>query len=301
MARMPDAPHDSEPDLAALDEAAADLYALPADQFTAARNERAKSARDAGDRSLAAAIGKLAKPTADAWLANQLVRDTPDRIESLVRIGQSMRQATTALDRDELRRLSGEQRDATAALVARARELAADAGQRATEQTIRALEATLHAALADPDAARELAAGRVATTLRTSGFPLGAADAVMPAEPVRSAAAPRVGRPPTKAAPAKSAATAKSTAKAAEKAADKAAGHELAAARKAVDDARAVVTKAQTGVRDTTAQVERLRIELENALAARRDADRELRAARTAVDRAEQAAQRVARRLGRAN
>lgn len=300
MARKPDAPHDSEPDHAALDEAAADLYALPADQFTAARNERAKSARDAGDRSLAAAIGKLVKPTADAWLANQLVRDTPDRIESLVRIGQSMREATAALDRDELRRLSGEQRDATAALVARARELAADAGQRATEQTIRALEATLHAALADPDAARELAAGRITTTLRTSGFPLGSADAVMRAEPVRSVAAPPVGYP-TKTARAKSAATEKATAKAAQEAADTAGDHELAAARQAVDDARAVVTMAHTVVRDTTATVERLRIELENALAARRDADRELRAARTAVDRAEQAAQRVARRLGRAN
>src|SRR5262249_52435630 len=154
-----------------LDAAADALYALPTDEFTAARNARAKQARDAGARELATEIGKLTKPTAAAWLANQLARDDGDRIASFVGLGQAMRDATSARDRDELRRLTREQRDATAGLVRRAREIAESAGQRVNDQAVRALEETLHAALADDDAAHELAAGRLTGTLQSSGFP----------------------------------------------------------------------------------------------------------------------------------
>ena len=157
----------------AVDEVADDLYALPADEFVAARNERAKAARAAGARELAAAIGKLAKPNAAAWLANQLARSYADDVRALVDLGASMRDATAALDRDELRRLSTEQRQLMASLVRQARQVAEAAGIRPNEATIRGLEDILHAALAEPDAAEALTAGRLTGTLRSSGFPSG--------------------------------------------------------------------------------------------------------------------------------
>ena len=53
-------------------EVADELYALTPAEFTAARDERARQVRAAGQRDEAAAIKKLARPTASAWLVNQL-------------------------------------------------------------------------------------------------------------------------------------------------------------------------------------------------------------------------------------
>src|SRR5215467_12550100 len=130
MARTPDPPpidanvSDTDAIDVAVAEVAGELYGVPTDEFTAARNARAKQARDDGDRQLAAAIAKLPKPTAAAWLANQLVRNAADELSALLSLGQAMREATAALDRDELRRLTRDQRAAMAALVQRARDLA---------------------------------------------------------------------------------------------------------------------------------------------------------------------------------
>ena len=52
--------------------AAAELYGLPLGEFTAARAERARQARSGGDADAARVIGRLAKPTVVAWLANTL-------------------------------------------------------------------------------------------------------------------------------------------------------------------------------------------------------------------------------------
>ena len=66
-------------DDAELAAAADELYALPAEEFTAARNAEGQAGRKAaGDRDLAAAIQRLARPSAAAALANRLVRrDAP--------------------------------------------------------------------------------------------------------------------------------------------------------------------------------------------------------------------------------
>ena len=47
-----------------------ELYALSPAEFTAARDERARQVRAAGQRDEAAAIKKLARPTASAAVAN---------------------------------------------------------------------------------------------------------------------------------------------------------------------------------------------------------------------------------------
>ena len=108
-------------DDAALVAAADELYALPAEEFTAARNAKAKQMRAAGDRDLAAEIQRLGRPSAAAALANLLVRRDAAAFEPLLELGVALRQATAALDGAQLRVLSRQQQQVVTALVRRGR------------------------------------------------------------------------------------------------------------------------------------------------------------------------------------
>ncbi|MGH4018310.1 MAG: hypothetical protein ACRDT0_03500 [Pseudonocardiaceae bacterium] len=143
-----------------------ELYALPRDEFIAARDERVREARSEGDRELAAEIGRLRKPSMAAWLANLLARQQPDEIHGLVELGDALRQAHSELDGETLRRLSGQRRELVAALAGKARQLGRSAGHRVSEGVSRELEDTFTAALGNPDAARLLAAGRLTSSLQ---------------------------------------------------------------------------------------------------------------------------------------
>ncbi|MCW2667516.1 MAG: hypothetical protein JWN57_2478, partial [Frankiales bacterium] len=63
-----------------------DLYALPPEEFTAARDAAARQARADGDRAGAAALKALRKPTAPAHLVNLLVRAEPDLVDQLLEL-----------------------------------------------------------------------------------------------------------------------------------------------------------------------------------------------------------------------
>lgn len=155
-----------------LDAVADELYGLLPREFTAARERRAGEARAAGDRALAERIHRLRRPTAAAWAGNLLVREQREEVEALLRLGESLRQAHQDLDGEQLRQLSAEQLRVISALGRQAQQLTADAGQRIGEGARREVEQTLHAALADPEAGREWAGGRLTTPLDTpAGFP----------------------------------------------------------------------------------------------------------------------------------
>ncbi|MQA15182.1 MAG: hypothetical protein GEV09_13725 [Pseudonocardiaceae bacterium] len=141
------------------------LYGLPRDEFTAARDERVREARSAGDRDLASEIGRLRKPSTAAWLVNLLVRDQPADIDGLVGLGGALRQAHSELDGEALRRLSGQRHELVAALVRQARAIGRSAGHRVSEAVARELESTFTAALTDPGAARAVATGRLTSSL----------------------------------------------------------------------------------------------------------------------------------------
>ncbi len=301
----------------AVDEVADDLYALPADEFVAARNDRAKAARAAGARELAAAIGKLAKPNAAAWLANQLARSHADDVRALVDLGVSMRDATAALDRDELRRLSTQQRQRMASLVQQARHVAEAAGIRPNDVTIRGLEDILHAALAEPDAAEALTAGRLTGTLRSSGFPSGdaAGDMAMWSAPEAGGASPSTRAAAGGRTAASSGATAGSSSRTAgrRRSADtgttradeqhavseerRALAEAAAAADEDRDAARADLERAEEAVRDARVQADRLRRQLDEAVDTLTAAEQDRRAARTRADQTDRAARLAARRL----
>ncbi|MCC5037139.1 hypothetical protein DMH02_029175 [Streptomyces sp. WAC 00631] len=155
-----------------VDELAEELYALPPGEFIAAR-DRAAAAAPRGERG---AIRALRRPTLAAWAVNLLVREDRSRTELLLRLGAELRTAhQQPAGGGRLRELIGQQRQLVAALARRAGQLTADAGRPVSDAVLREVEDTVHAALADPDTARELARGRL-----TRAFPPPSGFGVLP-------------------------------------------------------------------------------------------------------------------------
>lgn len=155
-----------------LDAVADELYALRPEEFVAARDRRALDARRSGEQGLAAEIGALRRPSLAAWVSNLLVRREPDEVPPLLALGEELRRAHRELDGPRLRRLARRQNEVIGALARQARRLAGQSGHPVGEGVQREVEETLHAALADADAAREWAAGRLVKPLHaTVGFP----------------------------------------------------------------------------------------------------------------------------------
>jgi hypothetical protein len=130
------------------------LYALPLDEFTAARNELAK--REPSAKA-------LKKPSRAAWVVNQLARTRRDELDALVDAGDRLRKAqaegknfaaATAAEREALRRLLDE-----------ARALGAT-----SDAILDGVRSTLQAAAADEDAAEQVRAGRLEHELDAPGF-----------------------------------------------------------------------------------------------------------------------------------
>ena len=289
-----------------LDAVADELYALWPAEFTAARNEREKEARAAGDKALAAQIKALGKPTTVAWLANRLVRDHDDELRPLLELGDALREATAVLRGEDLRRLSQQQHQLVAALVRQARRDAAAAGHRVGEDAARGLEETLRAALADAGLADELAAGRLTGGLTHSGFsPSGGGSSSPRATPGKS--------PAPAGATAASAKGGRGVDRAAQRAAEEErlaverdrAERDLAGARlqaaEAAEQQAAATAEAEDAAAAAAELAERaaaLKAELEEVAAEQKDADRRHKAAGPALAQAERAV-RVADRLVR--
>ncbi len=147
-----------------------ELYGLDPAEFTAARDERARAARAAGDKDFGDAVRKLRRPTVSASLVNRLVRDAVGQVSDLLELGESLREAQQALAAADLRSLSARRRPVINALAQEAKRLAAQTGRTVTDQVEREIEATLEAALADPAAADAVRSGRLTTGLRYAGF-----------------------------------------------------------------------------------------------------------------------------------
>ncbi|MFJ1567379.1 hypothetical protein ACIOG8_24730 [Streptomyces erythrochromogenes] len=84
---------------------AAELYGLRPEEFTAVRDARAATAREAGQRAEAKRNAALHKPTRAVWAANRLARADADRARHLLEIGQGLREAHRTLSGEDLRRL----------------------------------------------------------------------------------------------------------------------------------------------------------------------------------------------------
>lgn len=153
---------------------AQELYGLAPAEFIAARDALAVQAREGGDRQLAAAIKQLKRPSAAAWLANVLARQRSDRVDELIAIGDRLRDAQRRLAGAELKDLAKTGRGIVGEMVDEAARLAFSAGQRPTASTMRQLQDTLEAALAEAESGRQLRSGRLTVALSYAG--LGSAD-----------------------------------------------------------------------------------------------------------------------------
>lgn len=278
-----------------------ELYSLPPDEFTAARNARVKELR-AGDRALADAVAELRRPAPAAWLVNQVARHRADELGRLLDLGAQLREAQAEVDASALVALAKERRKVVRALAQDAGELAEELGHPVRAPVLDDVAATLQAAMTDAAAADAVLTGRLVRALEAIGTDVDLADAVAAwsagdARPASSARAPHdeVGeRRATKQRKADEAEAAKRAAEAVEAERTASAAEEAAHAASArLDDARAAVeaaTSDRDGVREAMRELEQQLAEAEHALAeAQRAAAEREREHERAVGAAEEA------------
>ncbi|WP_430295321.1 transposase [Sinomonas sp. B1-1] len=153
-----------------LADVAHELYALPLAEFTAARNARAKRARSEGQPLLAKQIAKLPKPSTAAWAVNVLARRRGEELGQVLDLGASLREAQADLDPAAMRALGRERSRLLAAVVRDGREAAGELGVKVSDAAAEEMEQTLHAAMADPQAAEAVRSGLLVRTLTGSGL-----------------------------------------------------------------------------------------------------------------------------------
>lgn len=153
-----------------LDSAAEELYGVPADEFAQHRTRLAAAAKAAGDKALAASIGKLRKPVLAAALVNQLVRAEPAELQELTELGEQMRSAHRQLRGPELRTLSEQRQQLLQRLTELVRETAEQDGRSVTEPVLAQVRGTFEAAIADEGAEAAVLSGRLTTVLSYTGF-----------------------------------------------------------------------------------------------------------------------------------
>jgi hypothetical protein len=159
-----------------------ELYSLPPQDFTAARNALVAQAKRDGDEALAGAIKELRRPSASAAVLNTLVRAQASKVEELLDVGGRLRAAQAAGAGDDLRALMRSRQQAMATLLAAAEQVAPDLGVRFTSAVQREVQATLIAALADSASEQALRSGTLVSGLAYAGF----GDAIESAPPSSS-------------------------------------------------------------------------------------------------------------------
>ncbi|WP_127792650.1 hypothetical protein [Agromyces sp. LHK192] len=171
-------------------EIADELYGLPANEFTAARNASAKRLR-ADDREAAARVAELRKPSASAWVVNQFARHRADELDELLALGAELRAAQDDLDAAALTALARERRALVTAMARAAASLAEELGQPVRDATFDEIVETLQAATTDASAAAAVRSGRLVRALETIGTEVDLAGAVSGGEVAASDAPAR--------------------------------------------------------------------------------------------------------------
>jgi hypothetical protein len=141
------------------DDAVDELYALPLDEFVRGRNALVKELKAAGDKDAAAAVAALRRPSAPAWVVNQLARASADRLEAFLEAGAKVAEAQAGALRGAgsapLREAAAAERAALRDVLAAAKPLARN------EALLTRVGSVLRAAVADPAVAEQVRAGRL--------------------------------------------------------------------------------------------------------------------------------------------
>ncbi len=142
--------------MADYDAALEELYQAPHGSFVTERKRLASGLKSAGDKAGAARLAKRARPAISAWAVNQLWWHARDAFSTLLVSAARLRDGDLTAAR--------EHRDAIAKLRTRAAAMLSDAGNTATESTLRRVTQTLSAIAAtgswEPDTAGTLTTDR---------------------------------------------------------------------------------------------------------------------------------------------
>ena len=156
--------------MASVDKRLYELYGLPLEEFTAARDRLAGELRESGDDA-ASEVKKLRRPTVSAWAVNQLARNDRKEVQELLRIGDDVRAALSGGGAERMRDVSARRRRVIDGLTDRAGQQLADAGHATSRTTLDKVGDTLMAATMDQEAAEALRIGRLTRELAPpSGF-----------------------------------------------------------------------------------------------------------------------------------
>jgi len=159
----------------AADDVADQLYGLPLEEFTRARNDAAGELRKAGRREDTDAVKALRKPTSAAAAVNRLVREHRRDVEAFLAAAEKLREAQFG-GKGDLAAATKSERNALTKLV------------RAGGSPVRQ---SLEAAAVDDDAARQLLEGRLTQELEPRGFGTLLAHGVKPSAPKQKPKAPK--------------------------------------------------------------------------------------------------------------
>ena len=266
-----------------------ELYGLPDDEFTAARDALAKRLRSEKRREEADEVKGLRRPNVAAGAINRAVRE--HGVDDLLAAGEALREAHEAL-------LSGDG-DAAAVreVTAREREAVRDfarlaLGDDATASTDEKVRATLHAASVDDDVRALLEAGKLERDAEAGADPMALLAAGAGATKPRRSATTKSDR----SAPAKPKAERSAPAKPQRsgKPSDAQQRREKAAerAREAADRALTAQAEAETAAERARATLEEAEEAAQKARAVVEDLEAHERAARRGVKEAEAEAER---------
>ena len=284
------------------------LYAADPGEFVSARDTLAKRLRGEGEKEAAAEVKALRRPSAAAAAVNRAVRTDPDALEELLAAGDSLREAHAALgrgDRDAMRAARDRERRAVTALLRVAG---------VTEPLATKVRETLHAVALDDSVRAAVAAGRLEKEAAPGGFGVFGAGEPAADEGERraskgSAAGGGAGRRASKASSGAGGGAERRASKGSAAgggaaagvgggaAADEARAERLEAARRAREEARAVLAATQTDLeraeRDAHAAADRI----DRGRTAVEDAEARLAKAREQLEAAESAGETARRTL----
>jgi hypothetical protein len=147
----------------------AELFAVPLNEFTRARNAKAAQLKAAGHGAEAQALRRLGRPTVSLWAANQLARLVPKQVGRFIDLVQEVRRKQLTDPRAAAEAMQAQRTELTA-LTNRAAEAMTKAGYRAAPAALRRISDTVLGAAVDRRLSEDLRHGRLTAEVPAPGF-----------------------------------------------------------------------------------------------------------------------------------
>jgi hypothetical protein len=154
-----------------LEEALAELYAAPLDDFVATRTRLAKELRGEGNAEAAAELARLRKPTLALWIVNRLAHERSKAVAALLRAGDELRAAQTgSTDLTDFKQAQNELAKALDALGDGARDVAREVDRPVSDSATQRVRAILRAAAVSEESRPLLERGVLGEVPEPTGF-----------------------------------------------------------------------------------------------------------------------------------